>query len=107
MTAFRRIRYYLVERTHVKKVKDEVILNEETTSESTAHGRTIGVFRCLNCFVRISPAKGAKTYKCPNCSFEWRVSWPLPNLPRIRGPVWEVNRRLAEEAVIREKQRQK
>jgi hypothetical protein len=26
-----------------------------------------------------------------------------PNFPRIRGPVWDVNRRLAEEATTKEK----
>ena len=68
-----------------------------TTTESVAQGRSTGAFRCLNCFERISPPPGAKTYKCPHCSFEWRVSWVSPEIPRIRGPVWEVNRRLAEE----------
>jgi hypothetical protein len=28
---------------------------------------------------------------------EYRVHWVNPNLPRIRGPVWDVNRKLAEE----------
>ena len=73
-------------------------MDEETTAEITAKGRTAGAFRCLNCFARISPPPGAKTYKCPHCSFEWRVSWPASDLPRIRGPVWEVNRRLSNEA---------
>ncbi|NWF78279.1 MAG: hypothetical protein HXY36_06810 [Chloroflexi bacterium] len=82
-------------------------MNQETTSESIAKGRTLGAFRCLNCFVRISPPKGATTYKCPHCGFEWRVSWPLPDLPRIRGPVWEVNRRLAEEAIAKKKKGKK
>jgi len=80
-------------------LEEGAILNGETTSEITAKGRTSGAFRCLNCFERISPPKGAKTYECPYCSFEWRISWPMPDLPRIRGPVWEVNRRLAEEAI--------
>ncbi len=74
-------------------------MNEEATSETTAEGRTLGAFRCLNCLVRISPPQGVKTYKCPHCGFEWRVSWPSPDLPRIRGPVWEVNRRLTDEAM--------
>ena len=69
----------------------------KTVAESTAAGRTSGAIRCLNCFERIVPPSGAKAYKCPSCSYEWRISWPQPNLPRIRGPVWEVNRRLAEE----------
>ena len=76
-------------------------MSEETTSESVAKGRTYGAVRCLNCFERINPPLGAKTYKCPHCSFEFRISWPLPDFPRIRGPVWETNRRLAEEALAK------
>ncbi len=75
----------------------------ETTSERTARGRTHGAFRCLNCFERNTPEGGAKVYKCPKCGFEWRVSWPSPTIPRIRGPVWETNRRLTEEIIAREK----
>ena len=82
-------------------------MNRETTSEITAKGRTSGAFRCLNCFARNSPPKGAKTYKCPHCGFEWRVSWSSPNLPRIRGPVWEVNKALADEAVTKKGKRPK
>ena len=75
-----------------------------TTMESLAQGRSIGAFRCLNCFERISPPPGAKTYKCPHCSFEWRVSWISSDVPRIRGPVWEVNRRLAAEQVNKQRE---
>jgi len=71
----------------------------ETTAEATARGRTTGSFRCLNCFERNTAPSGAKSFKCPKCGFEWRLSWPMPNQPRIRGPVWDVNRRLAEEAM--------
>jgi DNA-directed RNA polymerase subunit RPC12/RpoP len=74
---------------------------KDSTMESVAKGRTVGAFRCLNCFARISPPPAAKTYKCPHCGFEWRVVWMSPEVPRIRGPVWEVNRRLAEEAVTK------
>ncbi len=73
-------------------------MEQETTSESTAKGRTYGEFRCLNCFVRITPSAGAKTCKCPHCGFEWRVFWINRDVPRIRGPVWDVNKRLADEA---------
>ena len=76
-------------------------MNGQTSSETVAKGRTYGAFRCLNCFERISPPEAAKTYKCPHCSYEWRVSWPLPDFPRIRGPVWDVNRRLAEEVTAK------
>lgn len=88
------------------KREDEIMVNAETTAETTARGRTLGAVRCLNCFVRISPPRGVTTYKCPHCRFEWRISWPLPDQPRIRGPVWEVNKRLAEEAMRREKEEQ-
>ena len=71
----------------------------ETRAEATSTGRTSGAVRCLNCFERIVPPNGAKTYKCPHCSYEWRISWPYPNFPRIRGQVWDVNRKLAEEEV--------
>jgi hypothetical protein len=29
---------------------------------------------------------------------EFRVHWIRPDFPRIRGPVWDVNRKLAQEA---------
>ena len=69
-----------------------------STMESVAKGRTMGEFRCLNCFERISPPAGAMSMKCPHCGFEWRVFRISPDVPRIRGPVWDVDRRLAEEA---------
>ena len=76
---------------------------KETTSDTTmevlAKGRTLGKFRCVNCFERITAPHGSKTIKCPKCGFEWRVSWIDPKFPRIRGPVWEVNRRLAAEEI--------
>jgi predicted RNA-binding Zn-ribbon protein involved in translation (DUF1610 family) len=71
----------------------------ETSQEITARGRTTGAFRCLNCFERNTAPSGSKSYKCPKCGFEWRLSWPTPTQPRIRGPVWDVNKRLAEEAL--------
>ena len=70
-----------------------------STMESLIQGRTLGKFRCVNCFERITAPHGSKTIKCPKCGFEWRVSWIDPKFPRIRGPVWEVNRRLAAEEV--------
>ena len=72
---------------------------KESASESLVKGRSMGAFRCLQCFERISPPAAAKTYKCPHCGFEWRVFWISPEIPRIRGPVWSVNRRLSDEAV--------
>ncbi|MDH5696121.1 MAG: hypothetical protein OEZ00_05895 [Dehalococcoidia bacterium] len=79
----------------------------DTTMEGLAKGRTVGAIRCLNCFERLSPPKDAKIFKCPNCNFEWRIWWVSPDVPRIRGPVWDVDRRLAEEAVRKEEGRKK
>lgn len=70
-----------------------------STAESLRKTRTYGKFRCHNpsCMERIQPEKGSKTAKCPTCGMEYRIHWVNANLPRIRGPVWEVNKKLAEE----------
>jgi hypothetical protein len=75
-----------------------------STAENLGKTRTYGKFRCHNpsCMERIQPEKGSKTAKCPTCQMEYRVHWVNPNLPRIRGPVWEVNKKLAE-AKLKEK----
>jgi hypothetical protein len=48
-----------------------------------------GELRCLNCFTRFRPAPSAERAKCPSCEIEWRISYPYPHTPKIRGPVWE------------------
>jgi predicted RNA-binding Zn-ribbon protein involved in translation (DUF1610 family) len=75
-----------------------------STAENLRKTRTYGKFRCHNpsCMERIQPEKGSKTTKCPTCGMEYRVHWVNPNLPRIRGPVWETNKKLAE-AKLKEK----
>jgi hypothetical protein len=45
--------------------------------------------RCLNCFERFRPEKKAERATCPSCGIEWRISYPYPTTPKIRGPVWE------------------
>lgn len=72
-----------------------------STAESLRKTRTLGKFRCHNptCMGRLQPAAGDKTVKCPVCSCEFRVYWMRPDFPRIRGPVWDVNRKLAQEAL--------
>ena len=74
--------------------------NELSGAESLRETRTYGKFRCLNptCMGRLTAKPGEKTVKCPICSCEFRVAWVRPDFPRIRGPVWEVNKKLAEEA---------
>ena len=68
-------------------------------AESLRKTRTYGKVRCHNpsCMERLQPAAGADHIKCPTCGMEYRIFWVNPNLPRIRGPVWDVNRKLAEE----------
>ncbi|MBN1276493.1 MAG: hypothetical protein JXA35_03305 [Deltaproteobacteria bacterium] len=70
------------------------------TVESLRATRTYGKFRCHNptCMERLEPKKGQKTIKCPTCGMEFRVAWVKDGFPRIRGPVWEVNRKVAEDA---------
>jgi hypothetical protein len=49
---------------------------------------------------RLQPGAGQKQVKCPECGMEFRVYWIRPDFPRIRGPVWDVNRKLAQEALV-------
>jgi len=76
---------------------------ELSTSESLRETRTYGQFRCHNpsCMGRLRPDPGQKQVKCPECSMEYRVHWIRPDFPRIRGPVWDANRKLAEEVLKR------
>ena len=77
-------------------------LNDKKLSEAEnlRKTRTYGKFRCQNpsCMGRMHPRAGEKHIKCPECSMEFRIAWIRPDFPRIRGPVWDVNRKLAEEA---------
>ena len=74
-----------------------------STAESLRKTRTYGKFRCHNptCMERLEPKKGDKTIKCPTCGMEFRVAWVKDGFPRIRGPVWDVNRKIAEEELAR------
>ena len=76
---------------------------KQSTAESLRATRTYGKFRCHNpsCMGRLEPKPGDKTIKCPQCGMEFRVAWIKPDFPRIRGPVWDVNRKLAEEALVK------
>ncbi len=74
-----------------------------STAESLRKTRTYGKFRCHNpsCMGRLQPEAGARHVKCPECGMEFRVAWVRSDVPRIRGPVWEVNKKLAEEALAK------
>ena len=75
----------------------------KSTAETLRDTRTYGKFRCHNptCMERLVAKKGDKTIKCPTCGMEFRIAWVKDGFPRIRGPVWEVNRKIAEEAFAR------
>jgi hypothetical protein len=68
-------------------------------AESLRKTRTYGKVRCHNptCMERLEPSSGDKHVKCPTCGMEYRLFWVNPTLPRIRGPVWNVNRKIAAE----------
>ena len=72
-----------------------------STAESLRKTRTHGKVRCHNpsCMGRLAPEPGQDRVKCPECEMEYRVAWIRPDFPRIRGPVWEVNKKLAEDAM--------
>ena len=48
---------------------------------------------------RLEPEPGADRVKCPVCKCEFRIAWVDKNFPRIRGPVWDVDKKIAEEAL--------
>ncbi len=70
-----------------------------SSAESLRKTRTFGKVRCHNpsCMGRLQPDPGQEHVKCPTCGMEYRLFWVNPNLPRIRGPVWDVNRQIAED----------
>jgi predicted RNA-binding Zn-ribbon protein involved in translation (DUF1610 family) len=70
-------------------------------AEALRNTRTFGKVRCHNptCMGRLQPETGAKHARCPECGMEYRITWVKSGFPRIRGPVWDVNQKLAEEAL--------
>jgi hypothetical protein len=84
-------------------LRKEAIMGTEkeglSTAESLRKTRTYGQVRCHNpsCMGRLQPKSGEPTVKCPTCGMEYRVAWVKDGFPRIRGPVWDVNKRLADE----------
>ena len=74
--------------------------HKESGAESLRKTRTYGKFRCHNpsCMGRLQPQAGDEQVQCPKCGLQFRVAWIKPDFPRIRGPVWDVNRKLAQDA---------
>lgn len=79
---------------------------ETSTAEALRKTRTYGQIRCHNpsCMGRLQPEAGQARVKCPECGMEFRVHWIHPDFPRIRGPVWDVNRKLADEALKKQQE---
>lgn len=69
-----------------------------TKKEKTTKSKPnrIGEVRCQNCFKRFRPPLGSEKASCPECGWEWYISW-LGKLAKIRKPVWESwERQMAE-----------
>jgi hypothetical protein len=77
--------------------------DKSSASESLRKTRTYGKVRCHNpsCMGRMEPAPGSQQISCPTCGMAYRLFWVTPELPRIRGPVWDVNRKLAENTLAK------
>ncbi len=71
--------------------------NKSSAADSLRKTRSFGKIRCHNpsCMKRMEPAPNDDRAKCTICGMEYRIYWLGPDLPRIRGPVWDVNRKLA------------
>ena len=78
---------------------------KQSAAESQRKTRTFGKVRCHNpsCMGRIQPPAGTDHVKCPTCGMEYRICWVNSTLPRIRGPVWDVNRDIAEKTFAAKK----
>ena len=83
---------------HNEQMGDSMAGDDISTAEALRKTRTYGQIRCHNpsCMGRLQPEAGQAQVKCPECGMEFRVHWIRPDFPRIRGPVWDVNRKLAE-----------
>lgn len=77
--------------------------DKSSASESLRKTRTFGKIRCHNpsCMGRMEPTPGSQQIACPTCGMAYRLFWVTPELPRIRGPVWDVNRKLAESTLAK------
>jgi len=80
-----------------------------STAESLRATRTLGKVRCHNpsCMGRLDPKPGDPTVKCPRCGMEWRIFWIKAGFPRIKGPVWDVNTKIAAETLERKMKEEK
>jgi len=89
----------------VNRKEDFMAIDTEKLSgaESLRKTRTYGKVRCHNpsCMGRLQPRSGDDHVKCPTCGMEYRLVRVRPDFLRIRGPVWDVNRKLAQEVLAK------
>ena len=67
------------------------------TGISGKKSKRTGEVRCNNCFARFRPPPGVEKAACPECGWEWYISWS-DKLAKIRKPVWESWERLLAQA---------
>ncbi len=53
--------------------------------KSKEEAREKPVVRCKACITRFEVTQDANEATCPECGAEWRISWPEPDTPYIRG----------------------
>ncbi len=53
--------------------------------KSKEEAREKSVVRCKACITRFEVPQDATEATCPECGAEWRISWPEPDTPYIRG----------------------
>jgi DNA-directed RNA polymerase subunit RPC12/RpoP len=41
--------------------------------------------RCLNCLKRFQVQQNTEKTACPHCQTKYRISWPKPDQPKVRG----------------------
>ena len=76
--------------------------DQGSAAESLRKTRSFGKIRCHNpsCMKRMEPTYGDDLVTCSICGMEYRIYWLGPDLPRIRGPVWETNRKLVTRKLV-------
>ena len=70
----------------VEEAKKKGVEMEKTAS---GYWRPVRSVRCSSCQERVTVPKGAETFECPWCGMRYRISWPAPDQPRVRGAVWD------------------
>ncbi len=57
--------------------------NDDYASKEEAREKP--VVRCKACIKRFEVPLGSTEVECPHCEEKWRISWPKPGHPFVRG----------------------